>query len=62
MRFGESDDDHEAYARSPAAGPDAEAYPRHPENIARAIMQGPPKAEWDFDKVREKRRAASHAD
>ena len=24
------------------------AIPDTPENIARAIMQGPPKAEWDY--------------
>ena len=30
--------------------PDIEPIPDTPENIARAIMQGPPKAEWDFEK------------
>ena len=27
---------------------DIPAIPDTPENIARAIMQGPPKAEWDY--------------
>ena len=46
----------------PPLDPMPESIPDTPESIARAIMQGPPKAEWDFDKAREKRRAASRAD
>jgi hypothetical protein len=30
--------------------PDIEPIPDAPENIARAIMRRPPKAEWDFEK------------
>jgi len=33
--------------------PDVEPIPDTPENIARSIMQGPPKEEWDFEKARE---------
>ncbi len=33
---------------------DIEPIPDTPENIARAIMQGPPKKEWDFLKKVEK--------
>ena len=33
--------------------PDIEPIPDTPENIAKAIMQGPPKEEWDFEKGRE---------
>ena len=31
--------------------PDVEPIPDTPENIARAIMKGPPKKEWDFMKA-----------
>ena len=30
--------------------PDIEPIPDTPENIARSIMQEPPKKEWDFQK------------
>ncbi len=30
--------------------PDIEPVPDTPENIARLIMQGPPKKKWDFQK------------
>lgn len=33
--------------------PDVEPIPDTPENIARSIMQGPPKEEWDFEKERD---------
>ncbi len=33
--------------RNPKRG-DIPAIPDTPENIARAIMQGPPKKEWDY--------------
>ena len=29
---------------------DIEPIPDTPENIAKAIMRGPPKEEWDFEK------------
>ncbi len=39
-----------------------EPIPDTPENIARAIMQGPPKAEWDFEREAQARRDAARAD
>ena len=41
---------------------DIEPIPDTPENIARAIMQGPPKAEWDFEKTTESNTKRSEAD
>ena len=32
---------------------DIEPIPDTPENVARAIMKGPPKKEWDFLKKRQ---------
>ena len=42
--------------------PQPEPIPDTPENIARAIMQGPPKAEWDFEREAQARRDAARAD
>ena len=36
----------------PKPYPEIEPIPDTPENIARAIMKGPPKEEWDFKKER----------
>lgn len=46
----------------PPVLPMPEPIPDTPENIARAIMQGPPKAEWDFEREAERRRNAVRAD
>lgn len=35
--------------------------PDTPENIARAIMQGPPKPEWDFEQELKTKRRPSRA-
>lgn len=32
--------------------PDIEPIPDSPENVARAIMMGPPKERWDFEERR----------
>ncbi len=39
----------------------AEPIPDTPENIALAIMQGPPKAEWDFEQALKSAREQKHA-
>lgn len=36
----------------PKTYPDTEPIPDTPDNIAKAIMQGPPKDEWRFEKER----------
>ena len=46
----------------PPVYPMPEPIPDTPENIARAIMQGPPKAEWEFEKARARRRAARRSE
>ena len=38
-----------------------EPTPDTPENIARTIMQGPPKAEWDFEQELKAKRQSSRA-
>lgn len=46
----------------PPLGPMPGLNPDGPENTARAVTQGRPKAERDFDKARGTRRAASRLD
>jgi len=46
----------------PQVLPQPDPIPDTPENIARAIMQGPPKPDWDFEREAQRRRKANRAD
>ena len=46
----------------PPVLPQPEPIPDTPANVARAIMQGPPKTAWDFEREAEARRKAARAD
>ena len=46
----------------PPVLPQPEPMPDTPDNIARTILQGPPKADWNFEReVQARREAARHA-